>query len=139
MPDSLDLIWKALANADRRRIVDMLREGPLATGEIVLAFPELSRFAVMQHLGVLEEAGLIVTQKEGRMVYNHLNVVPIQRIYERWVRPFEGLWAGALVSMKRTLEREQRRGRRGPSRAREPLLDRPRAPRSARTQEPRHG
>jgi len=87
----LDPVWKALANSDRRAILDLLREaeirgeGGLPTGEIVMAFPGLSRFAVMQHLGVLQAAELVVSRRHGRLVLNYLNAVPIQQIYERWV------------------------------------------------------
>jgi DNA-binding transcriptional ArsR family regulator len=108
--DDLDPVWKALANPDRRRILDLLREaehrgrGGLPTGEIVLQFPGVSRFAVMQHLEVLEHAGLVVPRRQGRLVLNHLNAVPIRAIYERWVSRFEGRWAGALLHLKRRLE-----------------------------------
>lgn len=108
--DDLDPVWRALANADRRRMLDLLREseqsgqGGLATGEIVMAFPEVSRFAVMQHLGVLQKANLVVCRRAGRVKLNFLNAVPIRAIYERWVSQYEGQWAGALLSMKRRLE-----------------------------------
>lgn len=109
-PDELDQVWKALANPDRRRILDLLREaehrgeGGLPTGEIVMALGELSRFAVMQHLGVLQEAGLVIARRQGRLVLNHLNAVPIRAIYERWVSRYEGQWAGAMLTLKRRLE-----------------------------------
>lgn len=108
--DDLDPVWKALANADRRFILDLLRdaehrgEAGTPTGEVVMAFPGLSRFAVMQHLEVLQQANLVVARREGRMVLNYLNAVPIRAIYERWVSRFEGQWAGALLSLKRRLE-----------------------------------
>lgn len=108
--DELDPIWKALANADRRTILDLLREAEhrgeagTPTGELVMAFPGLSRFAVMQHLEVLQAANLVVARREGRMVLNYLNAVPIRAIYERWVSRFEGQWAGALLSLKRRME-----------------------------------
>lgn len=108
--DNLDPVWKALANADRRSILDLLRdaehrgEAGTPTGEVVMAFPALSRFAVMQHLEVLQRANLVVARREGRMVLNYLNAVPIRAIYERWVSRFEGQWAGALLSLKKRLE-----------------------------------
>jgi len=106
--DDLEHVWKALANTVRREILDQLREGPLATGELVLFFPDISRFAVMQHLKVLEEAGLVVTKKEGRVKINHLNAVPIRMIYERWVSRYEGEWASALTGLKRSIEDDRR-------------------------------
>lgn len=77
-------MWRALANPVRRRILDALRKAPLTTGALAERFPELSRFAVMQHLAVLEEGGLIVPHREGRERYNYLNPVPIQEIFQRW-------------------------------------------------------
>lgn len=105
--DSLEPVWKALANQWRREILDHLRDGPMTTGELAESFPDLSRFAVMQHLKVLEEAGLVVVRRSGRSRINHLNPVPIQQIYERWVRQYEGRWTEALVSLKRQIERSR--------------------------------
>ncbi len=102
--DPLDPVWKALANPFRRKILDLIREGAMTTGELSAAFPELSRYAVMQHLDVLERANLIVARREGRQRYNHLNAVPIRQIYERWVSRYEGHWASALVALKREME-----------------------------------
>jgi len=59
----------------------------------------------MKHLGVMVRAGLIVIRKEGRTRWNHLNAVPLQQVYERWVRPYEGRWAGSLLAMKGVAER----------------------------------
>jgi DNA-binding transcriptional ArsR family regulator len=103
-PDPLEPVFKALASPWRRKILDMLREGPLTTSDLHAALPELSRFAVMQHLTVLEEANLIIARREGRQRFNHLNAVPIRQVYERWVSNFEGHWAGALLSLKAMLE-----------------------------------
>lgn len=119
LPDPLDPVWKALAHPVRRRLLDLLRERPRTTGELAEAVPELSRFAVMQHLGVLASADLVISRRDGRQRRNYLNAVPIQRIYERWVRQYEGAWAGALTAMQRTLEQDaagqRRRDRRGSS------------------------
>lgn len=103
-PDPLEPVFKALASPWRRTILDLLRDGPLSTGDLDAALPELSRFGVMQHLAVLEEANLIVARKEGRTRMNYLNAVPLRQVYERWVSRFEGHWAGALLSLKDSLE-----------------------------------
>ena len=88
MPDDdLDGVWKALSDSTRRSILDLLRQGPRTTTEIVEAFPHLTRFGVMKHIDVLREAGLIHTREERRQRINSLNVVPIRQIYERWVGP----------------------------------------------------
>jgi len=100
----IDAIWKALGDPTRRAILDRLREGRATTGEVVNAFPELSRFAVMKHLGVLEGVGLVVTRKEGRRKWNYLNAVPLRRVYERWVSRYEDRWAGSLVGLQRLVE-----------------------------------
>ena len=104
MDESLDAIWKALADPTRRAILDELRLGSRTTTDLVALFPDLSRFAVMKHMDVLREAGLILTKAEGRKRINSLNVIPIRMIYERWVSPFEDLWAGPLVRLKNRLE-----------------------------------
>jgi DNA-binding transcriptional ArsR family regulator len=86
--DDLTPIWKALADPTRRKILDLLQERPRTTGDLCTSF-KVSRFAVMKHLSVLEQAKLIVVRRRGRERWNYLNAVPLQRIYERWLRPFE--------------------------------------------------
>jgi DNA-binding transcriptional ArsR family regulator len=102
--DDLDEVWRALSNPVRRRILDLLAEGPLTTGALADHFLELSRFAVMQHLKVLEEADLVVPRRSGRERHNYLNPVPVQRIYERWVSRYMRPWTDALTSLKHELE-----------------------------------
>ncbi len=98
-------------------MLDVLRDGPVDTGALASRFPDLSRFAVMQHLSVLEEGRLVVRRRKGRRVMNHLNSVPIQQIYDRWVRRYHRHWAESLVDLKLELEAERparRRRKRGP-------------------------
>lgn len=64
----------------------------------------------MQHLRVLEDGGLVLRQKQGRVTMNHLNPIPIQQIYHRWVARFQEPWAEALVSLKHELERDHAAG-----------------------------
>jgi DNA-binding transcriptional ArsR family regulator len=80
--DDLEPAWRALANPTRRAILDLLSEEPLSTGSLADAFEGLSRFAIMQHLRVLEDAELVIRRKQGRTTVNHLNATPIQRIYD---------------------------------------------------------
>jgi DNA-binding transcriptional ArsR family regulator len=113
--DDLDPVWRALASPMRRAMLDVLRRGPRTTGELAERFPDVSRFAVMQHLGVLEEAQLVVAVRDGRERWNHLNVVPIRRIYERWVSRYDDVVAADLTSLKAVAEGAgppSRRGRR---------------------------
>jgi DNA-binding transcriptional ArsR family regulator len=105
--DKLDPVWKALADPTRRAILDLLRDKPRGTTEIVDAFPHLTRFGVMKHLDVLREAGLVSTREEGRQRWNSLNVFPIRQIYERWVSPFQEMWASQLLGIKNLAERVQ--------------------------------
>jgi DNA-binding transcriptional ArsR family regulator len=102
--DELDLVWKALSDRTRRSILDLLRQGPRTTTQIVEAFPHLTRFGVMKHIDVLRKAGLIATREECRQKINSLNAVPIRQIYERWVGRFEELWTSHLLRIKEDAE-----------------------------------
>ncbi len=118
-PDDLAPVWRALASPARRRMLDILRAGPLTTGDLAARFPRLSRFAVMQHLGVLERAELVIPRRDGRERFNYLNPVPIQRILHRWVSRYQQPWVEALVGLKGELEQQSdattgRRSRRRP-------------------------
>lgn len=104
----LDSVWKALANRDRRRMLDLLVDGALTTGEVADHFEDLSRFAVMQHLKVLELADLIVVRRSGRLRYNHLNAVPIQQISDRWISRYQRPFTEALVDLKTSVESGER-------------------------------
>ena len=106
--DEMDAVWRALANPVRRHMLDLLAEGPLTTGDLAERFDDLSRFAVMQHLKVLEEADLVVPVRDGRKRYNYLNPVPIQQVYDRWVSRYMQPWTDALTSLKRELEERER-------------------------------
>ena len=101
-------VWRALSNPARRRLLDLLRDGPVTTGALAERFPDLTRFAVMQHLRVLEEAELVVPRRVGRKRWNYLNPVPIQRIYDRWVARYVQPWTEALVGLRDQLESEAR-------------------------------
>lgn len=104
MADDLDLVWKALSDPTRRTILDLLRREARTTTEIVNAFPDMTRHAVMKHVDVLRSAGLVNTRQEGRRRINSLNVVPIRKIYERWVGPFAELWSSTLLRIKDDVE-----------------------------------
>lgn len=112
MPDELDAVWKALSDPTRRAILDLLRNGPRTTTEIVETFPSLTRFGVMKHLDALRQAQLVRTREEGRQRMNSLNAVPIRQIYERWVSHFEEFWATNLLRLKEKVEKENREGKR---------------------------
>lgn len=104
MTEDLDPVWKALSDPTRRTILDLLRPGAKTTTEIVEAFPDMTRHAVMKHIDVLRTVGLVITREEGRRRINSLNVVPIRQIYERWVGPFAELWSSTLLRIKDDVE-----------------------------------
>ena len=97
-------VFKALANTDRRAILDHLREGAQPTTALCDALPRLDRTTVMQHLRVLEQAGLVITQKRGRVRWNYLDVAPIQRVYNRWIKDYAAPAAEMLEQLKSGLE-----------------------------------
>lgn len=102
-------MWRALASPVRRAILDALREGPRTTGDLASLFPVLTRFAVMQHLRVLEAAEIVIPRREGRRRLNFLNPVPIQQVYDRWVVHYMQPWTEALVRLRDELEPKTRR------------------------------
>lgn len=94
-----------MANPVRRTILDRLRDGPRTTGQLAEEFtPDLSRFAVMQHLEVLTGAALVTVRREGRRRFNHLNAVPLREVYERWVSRFADEAAGSATALRRFVE-----------------------------------
>ena len=105
MKTDLEHVWRGLSSPIRRAILDALREGPSTTGEIAGSFPELSRYAVMQHLSVLEDSGLLLVRREGRRRLNYLNAVPLRMLYERWVSEHAGMAAETAFRLKQFAER----------------------------------
>jgi len=103
---SQDRIFKALSDGRRRQILDLLKDEPKTTGSICDHFEELDRCTVMQHLGVLEKAGLIIVKKEGRFRWNYLDVVPIREIYDRWINQYASPSVELLTRMKSDIESE---------------------------------
>jgi DNA-binding transcriptional ArsR family regulator len=100
----MDEVFKALADPTRRELLDRLyrRNGQTLTA-LERKLP-MSRFGVMKHLKVLEEANLVVTRKRGREKLHFLNPVPIRLVYERWVSKYAEPWATSLTGLKRELE-----------------------------------
>jgi DNA-binding transcriptional ArsR family regulator len=102
--DRDDRVFKALADPTRRLLLDRLYEHDGQTLTELEARLERTRFGVMKHLRVLENAGLVATRKRGREKLHFLNPVPIQLVHERWVSKYAEPWAGALTGLKRQLE-----------------------------------
>jgi DNA-binding transcriptional ArsR family regulator/uncharacterized protein YndB with AHSA1/START domain len=107
LEDDTARLWRALADPTRRRILDLLRERPRITGEIAAQFP-VSRIAVMRHLEVLSQAGLVTSRKRGRERWHYLNAVPLQKLYRRWADPAAAGFASALLRLADTVEAEGR-------------------------------
>ncbi|MGO4441520.1 ArsR/SmtB family transcription factor [Rhizobium sp. RAF56] len=102
--DENDLIFKALSHRSRRKILDLLRSEPRTTGRLCELLPEFDRCTVMQHLNVLEEAGLVVGEKRGRERWNHLDALPIHAIHQRWIGPYAAYATLMLSRLKQELE-----------------------------------
>lgn len=100
----MDKVFHALASGVRRRILDIVRDQPGCAVQEVSRHFDVSRIAVMKHLNVLEDAGLLVSEKKGRQRCLHFNAVPIQMIHERWTSEYSALWAGKLTNLKYRLE-----------------------------------
>ena len=102
-----DRVFKALADPTRRFLLDLLfaRDGRTLT-ELESEL-EMTRFGVAKHLKVLEEAGLVVTRREGREKLHFLNPVPIRLIHDRWIDKYTERHTSALVDLKNALEREE--------------------------------
>src|SRR5216110_410023 len=101
-----DLIFKALADPSRRLLLDRLFERDGRTLTELDAELEMTRFGVMKHLRVLEEAGLVVTRKQGREKLHFLNPVPIRLIHDRWIDKYTERQVSALANLKKQLEEE---------------------------------
>jgi DNA-binding transcriptional ArsR family regulator len=99
-----DLLFKALADPSRRKLLDLLCAHDGQTLGDLCSHLDMTRQAVTQHLGVLEAANLIATLRRGREKLHFLNPVPLQEIYERWIRKFEKPRLRALHDLKRLLE-----------------------------------
>ena len=99
-----DRIFKALGHHRRRQILDSLKDNPQTTGALCEAFPDIDRCTVMQHLKVLEEADLIIARREGRERWNHLNVLPIKAIHDRWIGQYANYAVDKLAAIKAGLE-----------------------------------
>jgi DNA-binding transcriptional ArsR family regulator len=100
-----DPVFKALADPTRRLLLDRLfeRDGRTLI-ELEAEVPDLTRFGVMRHLAVLEEAGLVVTRKQGRYKHHYLNPVPVAVIAERWLGKYRERHAAALLDLKQRVE-----------------------------------
>jgi DNA-binding transcriptional ArsR family regulator len=99
-----DLVFKALADPTRRLLLDRLFERDGRTLTELESQLEMTRFGVMKHLRVLEQAGLVVSRKQGREKLHFLNPVPIRQIHDRWIDKYREREVSALLDLKTSLE-----------------------------------
>ncbi len=100
----VDEVFKALADPTRRALLDALFAEDGQTLTALEGRVEMTRFGVMKHLRILEEAGLVVTRKRGREKLHFLNPVPIRLVHDRWVSKYAAPWAAGLAELKTDLE-----------------------------------
>jgi DNA-binding transcriptional ArsR family regulator len=99
-----DLVFRALSDPTRRHLLDRLYERDGRTLTELESELEMTRFGVMKHLRLLEEAGLVVTRREGRQKLHYLNPVPIRLIHDRWIDKYRERQVSALADLKSELE-----------------------------------
>jgi DNA-binding transcriptional ArsR family regulator len=100
----MDAVFRALADPTRRSLLDALFEEDGQTLSALEQRAAMTRFGVMKHLRVLEEARLITTKRRGREKLHFLNPVPIRLVHDRWVSKYAEPWAAALSGLKQELE-----------------------------------
>jgi DNA-binding transcriptional ArsR family regulator len=103
--DDTEMLFKALADPSRRRLMDLLHEHDGRTLSELCEHLDMTRQGATQHLGLLEAANLVVTIRRGREKLHFLNPVPLQEIYERWIAKFEQPRLKALHDLKQRLEK----------------------------------
>ena len=103
----MESVFKALADPSRRKLLDLLfeRDGQTLT-ELAASLPAMTRFGVMKHLGLLEQAGLVTSRRAGREKLHYLNAVPIRMVHDRWIGKYRKARAAALVDLKLDMEEE---------------------------------
>ena len=100
----MDEVFRALADPTRRELLDELFRADGQTLSALESRFDVTRFAVMKHLKILEEAGLVVTRKEGREKLHFLNPVPIRLVHDRWIDKYTERQVSALADLKHELE-----------------------------------
>ncbi len=106
----MNRVFAALADGNRRRMLDVLKASPGCTvGDVCAVFErKMSRIGALKHLKVLERAGLVESKQDGRSRRLYLNAVPIQLIHDRWTTEFSALWSSGLARLKYALEGDEK-------------------------------
>ena len=105
----MDAVFQALASGHRRKILDLVKSMPGCSVNDVCKYFDMSRIAVMKHLRILEDAGLLVSRKPGRTRELFFNAVPIQMIYDRWTTEYSQFWASQVTDLKFRIEAGKKR------------------------------
>jgi DNA-binding transcriptional ArsR family regulator len=108
--NEMDTFWRAMGDGTRRRILDLLLDGELTTGQLAETLAgerRISRYATMKHLAILERADLVVVRRRGRCRWNSLNVAPFVSLYRHYVSRFTALPGAAAYELKRFVEKEE--------------------------------
>ena len=96
----MNAVFQALAHESRRRMLDLIKEEPgISVGALAADF-DVTRIAVMKHLTVLEDAQLIISEKDGRTRKLYFNAAPIQMIHDRWTTEYSAYWASQMTRIK---------------------------------------
>jgi DNA-binding transcriptional ArsR family regulator len=102
--EKFDSVFKALGDTRRRKMLDLVKDKPRTTGELCQYFKKLDRCTVMQHLGVLEKAELIIVERKGRNRLNYINPLPIKEIHDRWINDYATKAIDLLARMKHEID-----------------------------------
>ena len=109
--DPQDRVFSALAHPARRRIIDLLVQSPGCSVKSVAAQFQFSRIAAMKHLTLLEQAGLVLSEKDGRTRKLYFNSLPIQQIYDRWTTDLSSFWSCRVADLQARVEQRAAEGR----------------------------
>jgi DNA-binding transcriptional ArsR family regulator len=101
-----DRILKALGHAGRREILDLIKDEPHTTSELCLILKKMDRCTVMQHLNVLVKADLILVKHRGKYRWNHINILPIQELHDRWISKFSLDVIDKVAKSKQDIEQD---------------------------------
>jgi predicted transcriptional regulator len=104
----IDLVFAALAHPQRRRMIDLLIEVPGLSVSALASNFDCSRIAVTKHVGALEHAGLVLSERRGRERKLYFNVIPIQQIYDRWTTRYGAFWAQRMADLETRIEERRR-------------------------------
>jgi len=102
--DDMDTIFQAMAHGTRRRILDIVKKAPGCSVGVLAGHFDVSRIAIINHLTVLDKAGLIISEKRGRTRHLYLNAAPIQMIHERWTDEYSAYFAAQMTDIKTAAE-----------------------------------